>query len=63
MKAIQQGESFLVSSRFIPLSPTTNMSGVFNNRILPATYSWQQRAMAIACVILDASGAFLTYNS
>jgi hypothetical protein len=37
--------------------------GIFSNSILPYNYSGEIRKLSIACIVVEASGAFLTENS
>lgn len=55
INAIQQGQSFLVSS-----SPAAKVGGGFINRLLPSSYDKQPRAIATAGIVLGVSRTSLT---
>lgn len=63
MKAIQQGESFLVNLRLISLSLEANVCGIFSESVLPCSYCDSPRAVAIPCAVLETHEAMLTTNS
>lgn len=53
-------EGFRDSSGLAAARSATKVHCVFSNRVLPCSYSGQPREMAIRCVVLGGSWAFLT---
>lgn len=62
IKASQQGECFLVHSRWISLCPVTKVYGIFNNKTFSSAYSNQSRAMTDVWIIFASTGTSLTFR-
>lgn len=61
VRASQQGEGFYHTSSLTALYPTMNV--FFSNKFSSSSSSDHPRSMVTVCIILVASGAFLTNNS